>query len=73
LLRLYSVSGKRVSKNGALAEWYWQGKTEIPEEKSVQAPVCPQDILNRLAWHWTRNYKQESAPWSYSVEYVIIL
>jgi hypothetical protein len=50
-----------------------RGKPEGPREKSVPAPISPPNILNKLACHWTRTYKQESAPWRYSVQNVIIL
>jgi len=30
---LYSVGGRWMNEYGAMVEWYWQGKTEVLEEK----------------------------------------
>ena len=43
--------------NKALAEWYWQAKTEVPREKP-----CPPQILHGLAWDWTNLSKVRRRP-----------
>ena len=32
---LYRVGGRWMNECGAMVEWYWQGKTDVLEEKPV--------------------------------------
>lgn len=38
---------------GVLVEWFWRGKTEVPEEKPLPAIVCLLHVPHGLAWDWT--------------------
>ena len=39
---------------GALVEWYWEGKTEVREEKHIPVPLCPSHISRGLTLDRTR-------------------
>ena len=51
---LYSVGGWWMNEYGAMVEWYWQGKTETLEQKSVWVSLCPPQIPHWQAWDRTR-------------------
>lgn len=55
-LRLYSVGDTWRNVYGALVEWFWQGKTEVLEEKPGQILLLPPEIPRGLTWNWTRAF-----------------
>jgi hypothetical protein len=36
--------------------WYWQGKTDVLEEKSIPVPLCPPENSHGITWNENRNF-----------------
>ena len=49
---LYSVGGRWMNENGALVEWYWQGKLKYWENTS-QIFILSTTNPHELTWNWT--------------------
>ena len=47
---LYSVGGRWMDEYGAIVEWYWQGKTEVPGDKPVTVSLLHH---KSQAGHWS--------------------
>ena len=41
---LYSVGGRWMNEYGAVMEWYWQGKTEVLEDRNYRAFVVDERL-----------------------------
>jgi len=50
---LYSVGGRWMNEYGAVVEWYWQGKTEVPGEKHYTAWVVDEWMSMEQWWYDT--------------------
>jgi len=50
---LYSVGGRWLNVYGTLAEWYWQGKTEVLGEKHLIASVVEEWMCMEHWWNDT--------------------
>jgi hypothetical protein len=49
----HGVDGRSTNEYAALVEWYWQVRSEVLGEKSVQLLLCPSQIPCGLAWDWS--------------------
>jgi len=50
---LYIVGGRWMNVNGALVEWYWQGRTDVLEEKNYIASVVVEWMGKEHWWNGT--------------------
>ena len=50
--------------DGAMVEWYWQGKTAVLWEKPVTVSLCPPQIPHGQAWDRTNTYTVTGWQWT---------
>jgi hypothetical protein len=45
---------RSVIEYGPMVQWYWEGKTEVPEEKPAPVSICLPHNPHRKLWDWNQ-------------------